>query len=71
MALVKDGAIYYLVLNQENNLIDFGIIKQINDCLDELEKTTGAACLITIGSGEKIFSTGFNLKMWASGGVIQ
>ena len=33
--------------------------------LDEIEKTQGDAVLVTIGSGPKVFSSGFNLKFWA------
>jgi enoyl-CoA hydratase/carnithine racemase len=64
---VKDGVIFYLVLNRPKNVFDFETIGLINAALDEVEKSTGAACLVTIGSGDKIFSTGFNLKMWATG----
>ena len=34
-------------------------------CLDKVEKSEGPACLVTIGSGSKFFSSGFDLKFWA------
>ncbi|TNV76189.1 hypothetical protein FGO68_gene933 [Halteria grandinella] len=71
IALVRDGAIFYLVLNRPENVFDFDTIAAINACLDEVEKSTGAACLVTIGSGDKVFSTGFNLKFWATGVIPQ
>ena len=32
--------------------------------LEIVQKSTGAACLVTIGTGPKIFSTGFDLPEW-------
>ena len=62
--LVKDGNIYYLLLNQGD--VDFTftdkIIIQINAILDEVEKSTGPAVLVTVSAAKKRFSTGFNLK---------
>ena len=71
VALVKDGPIYYLVLGRQDNTFNFEIMKQIHACLDEVEKSTGPACLVTIGTGERMFSTGFDLKMWATGVIPQ
>ena len=65
VALVQDEMIYYLVLNKENNLLDFDVIAKINKCLDQVEKTEGPGCLVTIGSGKNFFSSGFDLKFWA------
>lgn len=32
------------------------------DCLDVVEKSEGAACLVTIGTNPKMFSSGFDVK---------
>jgi Delta3-Delta2-enoyl-CoA isomerase len=70
MSLVRDREIFYLVLTKQDNTFDTEFIKQINECIDEVEATTGAAVLIVIGTGDKIFSTGFNLPRWQKEGVI-
>ena len=67
VTLVNDGPIYYMVLSRPDNTFNFDSIKAINSCLDEVEKTTGVACLVTIGTGDRMFSTGFDLTMWATG----
>ena len=46
-------------------------MKLIHACLDEIEQSTGPACLVTIGTGERMFSTGFDLKMWTTGIIPQ
>jgi enoyl-CoA hydratase/carnithine racemase len=70
MTLVKDNTIYYLVLLKQDNTFDFESIKQMNECLDEIEKSEGPAVLVCIGAGDKIFSTGFNLPVWEKEGII-
>ena len=52
-------------MNKENNLLDFELMDKIMACLDKVEKSEGPACLVTIGSGSKFFSSGFDLKFWA------
>ena len=34
------------------------------EVLDQIEKTDGPGVLVTIGTGERHFSTGFDLKYW-------
>ena len=65
MGLVKDGPIFYLVLNNGDNTFDFEVIAKVNAILDEVEASTGPAVLVTIGTGTTRFSTGFDLKFWA------
>jgi enoyl-CoA hydratase/carnithine racemase len=70
MTIVQDGTIFYLVLLRQDNTFDFEFIKQMNDCLDLVEKSEGPAVMVCIGVGEKIFSTGFNLPTWEKEGFI-
>ena len=63
IALIKDGPIFYMVLNTPFNMIDFNFIERCNQVMDEIEASQGEAVLVTIGSG-KCFCSGFDLKMW-------
>lgn len=65
IGLVKEGPIFFLVLNKPNdNTFDLKFIDQLMELLDIVENSVGAACLITIGTNAKIFSTGFDLGFW-------
>eukprot|EP00347_Sterkiella_histriomuscorum_P017419 403349446 len=64
VALIKDEQIFYLVLNREDNVFNYEFMTKIHQCLDEIEKSQGPACLVTIGTGKKLFSTGFDLELW-------
>jgi len=64
IGLVVDGVINYLVLNKDDNKMDFDFIAKVNKILDQVEQTTGPAVLVTIGTGKKKFSTGFDLQFW-------
>ena len=41
------------------------VINRLLGYIDEVEASTGPAVLVTIATGAKIFSTGFNLSWWA------
>lgn len=70
VSLVKEGNIFFLVLNRPFNLIDFDFIKKVNKCLDEVENSKDEdAVMVTIGSGSKVFCSGFNLKILGKGDV--
>jgi enoyl-CoA hydratase/carnithine racemase len=45
-------------------MFDFNIIKLLEECLNAVEKGEGPAVLVTIGTGSKIFSSGFDLEFW-------
>lgn len=67
LGLVKDGPIYYLVLNKEDYLFNKESIIKLEEALTQLENAEeGPACLVTIGAGKKKFSTGFDLAYWAA-----
>ena len=66
VALVKDKNIFYMVLNRPMNMVDFSMMDQVEKILDEVENSGDKnAILVTINSGPKVFSSGFNLKVWA------
>ena len=54
-----------MVLNTKMNMIDMNFIAKMNQVLDEVEASEGPAVLVTVASGPKVFSSGFNLKFWA------
>eukprot|EP01017_Pseudomicrothorax_dubius_P035036 TRINITY_DN4860_c0_g5_i1.p1 TRINITY_DN4860_c0_g5~~TRINITY_DN4860_c0_g5_i1.p1 ORF type:complete len:247 (+),score=71.16 TRINITY_DN4860_c0_g5_i1:133-873(+) len=58
--LRNEGNIFILTLNNGSNNFTLDFIRQINEKLDIVEKSTGPACLITTSSHEKIFSSGLN-----------
>ena len=62
VCLVRRGEIFFLVLNRENNTFNIPWMKKVISKLDEVERQTGAGVLITIGTGAKLFSTGFDLN---------
>lgn len=64
IGLVKDGHIYYLVLNNGQNVFNTDTINKWNRCLDIVEGTKGPAVLVTIATDERVFCTGFDLKFW-------
>ena len=64
MNLVKDSDVYYLVLTRDNNIFDLDFIDQFVAILDEVQKSKDAVCLVIVGAGKRIFSSGFNLKFW-------
>ena len=65
VALIKQGVIFYLVLNTKMNMLNLDFIERINQKLDEVEASKGEAVLVTVASGPKVFSSGFDLKFWA------
>ena len=53
------------------NMISLDFLDKINAKLDEVEKSTGPAVLVTVASGPKVFCSGFDLKFWAKNPVNQ
>ena len=64
LALVQDGNIYYVVLNTKVNVMTPHFIQKMHEFLDVLEKVEGDAVMVSIGSGPKTFSGGFQLTRW-------
>lgn len=60
--MVREGDIFFLVLNRADNDFDPKVIETISQHLDTVAAAKGARVLVTIGTGPKYFSTGFNLN---------
>ena len=65
MAYVRDNCVHYIVLNREDNTLDLHAIEKFLSFLDEIEACKGPGVLVTIGTGNKTFSTGFELSYLA------
>ena len=65
MGLIKDGPIFYWVMNNGENTFTNDIIDKVNKYIDEIEASKGPAVLVTIGTGDTRFSTGFDLNFWS------
>ncbi len=61
LELIKDGDIYYLLMGQEDNNYNLEWGKKFNTCLDEAENSIGPGCLVTVGTGPKVFHSGLDL----------
>ena len=60
-----EAKIFYIVMNTSVNLVDFKFIEKFGEILDKIEATKGPGVIVTISRGEKVFSAGFNVKLWA------
>jgi enoyl-CoA hydratase/carnithine racemase len=63
--LERDGDIYILYMRGGENRIDLDFLAAVNAALDTVESSSGAAALVTTGSG-KFFSNGLDLD-WMVG----
>ncbi len=59
--LKKEGDVYILTMQAGENRFNRGFIDAMNGALDEVEKSTGPAALVTIGGEEKFYSNGLDL----------
>ena len=66
VALVIDGPIHYMVLNTKLNIMSLQVVEKIISIIDKVEATEGEAVFVTINSGSKVFSAGFNAKIMMS-----
>ena len=66
VALVHDDPIYYMVLNTKLNIMSLDVVQKIIEIIEKVEATEGEAVFVTIGSGSKVFSSGFNAKIMMS-----
>ena len=64
MAYVRDGPIHYIVLTRKDNTFNLDRVNRYLAILDEIEASEGPGLLVTMGTGNKIFSSGFDLPYW-------
>ena len=74
VSLVIDEPIYYMVLNTKLNIQGLPFLSKVQQILDQVEKTQGSGVLVTINSGNKVFSIlsereceGESIKIWEEG----
>ena len=65
IAYVYDAPIHYVVLTRFDNT--WTIERATNYCkvLDQIEASEGPGVMVTVGTGPRHFSTGFDLSNWA------
>ena len=66
IAYVCDGPVHYVVLTRKDNVWNTELVKTYLALLDKIEKSEGPGVMVTIGTGSRIFCTGFDLDFWAS-----
>ena len=64
IAYIWDKPIHYIVLKREDNTLTLEFLHEFIATLDKIEATKGAGVVVTIGTGKKSFSTGFDLPTW-------
>lgn len=62
----REGDVFVLTMQSGENRFNRTFIEAMNDALDEVEKSSGAAALVTIGGEAKFYSNGLDLA-WLSG----
>jgi enoyl-CoA hydratase/carnithine racemase len=69
MALIdlrREADVFVLTMNAGENRFNRAFLDAINAALDEVERSAGAAALVTTGGEEKFYSNGLDLA-WLSG----
>ena len=72
-AVIKDGHIYYLVLNDHGDFMFNDVnIPKLELALELLENHTpgNPGCLVTISTGSKKFCTGFDIQWMQTTDVV-
>ena len=64
MVYVYDAPVHYVVLNRKDNTWNMDTILQYDAILDQIEATEGPGVMVTIGTGKRHFSSGFDLPYW-------
>ena len=64
--LKKEGDVFVLTMQSGENRFNRTFIEAVNEALDEVEKSDGAAALVTVGGEDKFYSNGLDLA-WMSG----
>ena len=61
---VFDAPIHYVVLKRDDNQLTIPFFNELISVLDQIENTEGPGVLVTIGTGDRHFSTGFDMQKW-------
>jgi len=64
--LTRDGAVFVLTMNAGENRFNRGFVDALQGALDEVERSTGPAALVTTGGTEKFYSNGLDLGWMGS-----
>ena len=66
IAYVCDAPVHYVVFTRKDNVWDLDRINKYLAILDQIEATKGPGVMVTIGTGNKIFCSGFDLPYWVA-----
>ena len=66
VALRREGNVFVLTMNAGENRFNRPFLSALNTALDEVEGSSGAAALVTVGGEAKFYSNGLDLA-WISG----
>jgi len=66
IAYVFDAPVHYVVFTRKDNVWDLDRINKYIAILDKIEASEGKGVMISIGTGPRIFSSGFDLPYWMS-----
>jgi enoyl-CoA hydratase/carnithine racemase len=64
--LTREGAVFVLTMQAGENRFNRGFVDALNGALDEVERSSGPAALVTVGGTEKFYSNGLDLA-WMGG----
>jgi len=64
--VIRDGSVFVLTMNAGENRFNRSFIDDLNGALDEVERASGPAALVTTGGTEKFYSNGLDLAWLGS-----
>ena len=59
---VYDAPVHYIVLTRHDNTFNMDFVEKYLAILDKIEASSGPGVMVTIGTGARHFSTGFDLS---------
>ena len=62
-----DAPIHYVVLNNGQNVFNHDSLDKMEKIYETIEESKGPGVVVTIGTGNKFFCTGFDLQWWLQG----
>jgi len=69
--LRRDGEVFILTMQSGENRFNRSFVNAFNNALDEVERTSGPAALVTTGGEEKFYSNGLDLNWMAGDGASE